>query len=70
MVESDANRRVFGDCTILEVDIGLTALEVLRIEMLNERKIDVILIDYMMTNLNGPEAVKRMREEMGSLEWW
>ena len=65
MVESGANRRVFGDCTILEVDIGLTALEVLRIEMLNERKIDVILIDYMMTNLNGPEAVKKMREEMG-----
>lgn len=65
MLTSSTNAGMFGNCSLLEADDGLTALEVLRNEILNERKVDVVLMDYVMIKMNGPETVKKMREELG-----
>ena len=56
----------FGDCcTILEADDGSTALDVMRSEMEAGRSIQIVLIDYIMVRMNGPEAVQKMRVELG-----
>ena len=66
MLESSANRAVLGDCTtILEADDGTTALEVLRSESAAGRVVDFVLLDYVMVRMNGPEAARRMRAELG-----
>ena len=59
------NRPVLGDCAILEADDGSTALEVMRSESEAGRAIDFVLLDYVMIRMNGPEAVQRMRADLG-----
>ena len=34
-------------------------------EQAEGKGIDLVLIDYIMINMNGPEAVKKMRAELG-----
>ena len=65
MLESNVNKSVLGDCTILEADDGCTALDVIRTETEADRQIDYVLMDYVMIRMNGPEAVQRMRAELG-----
>lgn len=65
MVESRANAAVLGDCAILEADDGRTALDVMRSEMAAGRPIHVVLMDFIMVHMNGPEAAQKMRAELG-----
>ena len=65
MLNSSINRAVLGDCSILETDDGSTALDVMRREMEADRAIDFVLMDYIMVRMNGPEAVQKMRVELG-----
>lgn len=65
MVESRANGAYFGACTILEADDGRTALEVMHSEMEAGRSIQLVLMDFIMIHMNGPEAVQKMRAELG-----
>ena len=65
MLESSANKSILGDCSILEADDGFTALDVMCSEMAADRAIDFVLIDYVMIRMNGPEAVQRMRADLG-----
>ena len=65
MLNSSINRAVLGDCSILEADDGSTALDVMRREMEADRAIDFVLMDYIMVRMNGPEAVQKMRVELG-----
>ena len=65
MLESNVNKAVLGDCTILEADDGCTALDVMRTESEADRVIDFVLMDYVMIRMNGPEAVQKMRVDLG-----
>ena len=65
MVESRANVAIFAGCSILEADDGRTALDVMRSEMAAGRVIHLVLMDFIMVHMNGPEAVQKMREEIG-----
>ena len=65
MLESSANKSLLGDCSILEADDGSTALDVMRSEIEADRAIDFVLLDYVMIRMNGPEAVQKMRVELG-----
>ena len=65
MLESNANKSVLGECTILEADDGSTALDLMRSEMAGGRAVDFVLMDYVMMRMNGPEAVQRMRSDLG-----
>eukprot|EP01035_Chromulina_nebulosa_P032235 gene32235-biopygen20774 len=65
MLESNVNKSVLGDCTILEADDGCTALDVMRSETEADRVIDFVLMDYVMIHMNGPEAVQKMRVDLG-----
>ena len=65
MVESNSIAAVYGKCQILEADDGLTALETMRNEMEAGRPIQMVLIDFVMVKMNGPEAVQKMRVELG-----
>ena len=65
MVESNAIATVYGKCQILEADDGLTALQAMRNEMEAGRSIQMVLMDFIMVKMNGPEAVQKMRTELG-----
>ena len=65
MLESNANKPVLGDCCILEADDGSTALDLMRSETEAGRAIDFVLMDYVMIRMDGPEAVQRMRADLG-----
>ena len=65
MVESQVNVAVLGDCAVLEADDGTSALDVMRSEAAADRVVDFVLIDFVMVHMNGPEAVQRMRSELG-----
>ena len=43
----------------------LAALEVMRSEMDAGRSIQLVLVDFIMIHKNGPEAVQKMRAELG-----
>ena len=60
MLESSANKAVLGDVSILEADDGSTAVDVLRSETEAGRPVDLVLIDYVMLRMNGPEAARRI----------
>jgi CheY-like chemotaxis protein len=55
MLESNVNKSVLGDCTILEADDGCTALDVMRTETEADRAIDFVLMDYVMIRMNRAE---------------
>ena len=65
MLESSANKAVLGDVIILEADDGSAAVDVLRSETEAGRAVDVVLMDYVMVRMNGPEAARRMRVDLG-----
>ena len=67
MLESNANKSILGEeCTILEADDGSTALDLMRSETeVGRRAVDFVLMDYVMIRMNGPEAVQRMRSDLG-----
>ena len=66
MLESSVNKPVLGDgVSILEADDGSTALDVVRTETAADRAIDFVLMDYVMIRMNGPEAVQKMRADLG-----
>jgi CheY-like chemotaxis protein len=67
MLESNANKSILGEeCTILEADDGSTALDLMRSsETEVGRAVDFVLMDYVMIRMNGPEAVQRMRSDLG-----
>lgn len=65
MVENRANAAILDNCSILEADDGCTALDVMRSEMAGGRRIHLVLMDFIMVHMNGPEAVQKMRAELG-----
>ena len=52
---------VLGEFSVMEVDDGITGLDVMRTELAEGREIALLLVDYIMINMNGPEAVQRVR---------
>ena len=65
MLQSSANKPILGDCVILEADDGSTALDLMRSETAAGRVINFVLMDYVMIRMNGPEAVQKMRVDLG-----
>jgi CheY-like chemotaxis protein len=65
MLESSANKVVLRECIILEADDGSTAIDALRSETEAGRAVDLVLMDYVMVRMNGPEAARRMRIDLG-----
>jgi len=75
--DSDLNRKILRrqlqceaggilqNAVIMEADDGLTALETVRVEMASGRSFDYILMDFVMRQMNGPEAVKSLRTTLG-----
>jgi len=75
--DSDLNRKILRrqlqceaggilqNAVIMEADDGLTALETVRAEMASGRSFDFILMDFVMRQMNGPEAVKSLRTMFG-----
>ena len=65
MLERKENVAILGEYFVIEADDGITGLDAMRTELAEGRGIDLVLIDYIMINMNGPEAVKKMRTELG-----
>ena len=65
MLERKENVAVLGEYFVMEADDGITGLDVMRTELAEGRGIDLVLVDYIMINMNGPEAVQKMRAELG-----
>lgn len=62
MLERKENVAVLGEFSVMEVDDGITGLDVMRTELAEGREIALLLVDYIiMINMNGPEAVQRVR---------
>ena len=62
MLERKENVAVLGEFSVMEVDDGITRLDVMRTELAEGREIALLLVDYIiMINMNGPEAVQRVR---------
>ena len=66
--DSMLNRKVLNrlihtevDCEVVEVDDGLKAVEAIRESMISRRTFDIVFMDYIMPNLNGPNAVSQIR---------
>ena len=65
MVEGKTNSEALGEVIVVEADDGTTALKELQRAMETDGKgFDIVLIDYVMTAMNGPEAVKIMRNDL------
>ena len=65
MLTSSVNKSVLGDCVVIEADDGSTALDIMRRESAAGKGFDMVLMDYVMVHMNGPEAVQIMRTELG-----
>ena len=65
MLERKDNVSVLGEYAVIEADDGVTGLDAMQRELAEGRGIDLVLIDYIMVNMNGPEAVHKMRMELG-----
>ena len=70
MVESPSNAAALGEVSVQEADDGNTAVEAIQLEMAavaqgdSDAGFDLVLIDYVMIELNGPEAVQIMRGDL------
>eukprot|EP01035_Chromulina_nebulosa_P056811 gene56811-biopygen40619 len=65
MLERQDSAAVLGECVVIEADDGVTGLEALQTELAAGRAVNLVLMDYVMINMNGPEAVQKMRAEVG-----
>lgn len=65
MLEREDNIRILGQFNILEADDGVTGIEVMQAELAAGREITYVLMDYVMLKMNGPEAARKMRCELG-----
>ena len=65
MLERKDNVAALGEFYVLEADDGVTGLDVMQRELEEGRGVDLVLIDYIMINMNGPETVQKMRVELG-----
>eukprot|EP00597_Dinobryon_sp_UTEXLB2267_P013177 CAMPEP_0170111666 /NCGR_PEP_ID=MMETSP0020_2-20130122/8621_1 /TAXON_ID=98059 /ORGANISM="Dinobryon sp., Strain UTEXLB2267" /LENGTH=205 /DNA_ID=CAMNT_0010337259 /DNA_START=1839 /DNA_END=2456 /DNA_ORIENTATION=- len=75
--DSDLNRKVlrrqiqsessgiWQNAVVKDADDGLTALEVMRTEMVAGECFDLVLLDFVMLQMHGPEAAKSMRSSLG-----
>ena len=61
MLERTENVAVLGEFSVMEVDDDITRLDVMQTELAEGREIALLLVDYIMINMNGPEAVQRVR---------
>ena len=65
MLDAPVNSTVLGTVLAAEADDGRTAVSLMREEMDNfGQAFDLVLIDNLMTNMNGPDAVKAMRNDL------
>ena len=65
MVEGKMSSETLGEVAVMEADDGTTALKEMKRAMEEEGKTyDIVLIDYVMIAMNGPEAVRIMRTDM------
>jgi CheY-like chemotaxis protein len=64
MLERQENLPVLGVCEVIEADDGITGLDALRLELAEGRAVDLVLLDYVMINMDGPEAAKKIRAEV------
>lgn len=65
VIERPDNVAIMGECDLMEADDGLTALDVMRREFATGAVIDLVLMDFIMIHMNGPEAAQKMRAEFG-----
>eukprot|EP00597_Dinobryon_sp_UTEXLB2267_P018401 CAMPEP_0201112880 /NCGR_PEP_ID=MMETSP0812-20130820/77514_1 /ASSEMBLY_ACC=CAM_ASM_000668 /TAXON_ID=98059 /ORGANISM="Dinobryon sp., Strain UTEXLB2267" /LENGTH=717 /DNA_ID=CAMNT_0047376309 /DNA_START=781 /DNA_END=2938 /DNA_ORIENTATION=- len=75
--DSDLNRKVlrrqiqsessgiWQNAVVKEADDGLTALELMRTEMVAGECFDFVLLDFVMLHMHGPETAKSMRTSLG-----
>ena len=56
---------IIGECDIMEADDGLTALDVIRREFAAGAVIDLVLMDFIMIHMNGPDAAQKMKTDFG-----
>eukprot|EP01036_Dinobryon_divergens_P022753 gene22753-31042_t len=61
IIHSDSDGRFAVGVDLLEADDGGTAVEVLRSEINAGRRVDFVLMDFVMIKMNGPEAASIMR---------
>jgi len=64
MLERQENLPVLGVCEVIEADDGITGLDALRLELAEGRAVDLVLLDYVMITMDGPEAAKKIRAEV------
>ena len=64
MLEDKKNSEALGEVNVIEADDGTTALKELQSAMTDGKGFDIVLIDYVMTAMNGPEAVQVMRNDL------
>ena len=65
MLERQEHVSFLGVCEVIEADDGITALSALQLELAAGRAVDLVLLDYVMINMDGPEAAKKIRAEVG-----
>jgi len=56
---------IWQNAVVKDADDGLTALEVMRTEMVAGECFDLVLLDFVMLQMHGPEAAKSMRSSLG-----
>jgi CheY-like chemotaxis protein len=54
--------RQFRESEILEAEDGVQAVSLYQLCLSQNKAVQLILMDYMMPNMNGPKASKRIRE--------
>ena len=64
MVEGKVNSEALGEVLVVEADDGTTALKAMEKAEADGTSFDIVLIDYVMTTMNGPEAVRVMRRDL------
>ena len=64
MLERQDNVSVLGVCDVIEADDGITGLDALRSELAEGRTVDLVLLDFVMIHMNGPEVAKKIKTEV------
>lgn len=61
---SDKSQRRLQQAEVLQADDGLSAVQLLRAEQQAGRAIQLVLMDFVMLRMHGPEAVAIMRRDL------